>query len=77
VADRDLAPEPTQALLVEDLIDESHVAHRRQPPALRDRDAGRFLATVLEREEPEVREPGDVALARPDAEDAAHQGPLR
>ena len=33
-------------------------------------DPGRLLATVLEREQREVGEPGDVALRREDAEDA-------
>jgi hypothetical protein len=37
----------------------------------RGRDAGRFLAAVLERVQREVCEPGDVLLRRVDAEHAA------
>ena len=73
VADRDLAAQAPEAPLVEDLADEAHLAHRGQPAALGDGDPRRLLAAVLEREEPEVRKPGDVALARADAEDAAHR----
>ncbi len=62
VADRELAGQSTQLLLVEDLGHEAHVAKGRQVAAVRHRDAGRLLAAVLEREEPEVREPRDVAL---------------
>src|SRR4029077_15557191 len=40
---------------------------------LGDGDAGGFLASVLEREEAEVRKARDVALGCVDAEDAAHQ----
>ncbi len=72
VADRDLAAEAVELLLVEDLRHEPEVAQRRQPAVLRDRDPGRFLAAVLEREEAEVREPRDVAVGGVDAEDAAH-----
>ena len=73
VPDRDLPLQRVQLLLVEDLRDEPEVAERRQPPLLGDRDAGRLLPAVLEREEPEVREPRDVAVGRVHAEDAAHQ----
>ena len=48
--------------------------------AVPDRDPGRLLAAVLEREEPEVGQVGDVDAGRVDAEDAAHQAlppPLR
>ena len=41
------------------------------PPARRGRDPGRLLAAVLEREQREVREPGDVVLGRVDPEHAA------
>ena len=63
---------PRELLLVEDLRDEPEVAQRRQPALLGDGDARRLLAAVLEREEPEVREPRDVAVGCVDAEDAAH-----
>ena len=61
-----------ELLLVEDLRDEPHVAEHREPATLGDGDPGRLLAAVLQREEGEVREPRDVALDRPDSEDAAH-----
>ena len=71
--DRHLAAEPVQLLLVEDLRDEAEVAQRGEASVLGNRDAGRLLAAVLERKQPEVREPRDVALGRVDAEDAAHR----
>ena len=73
VADRDLAAQAAELLLVEDLGDEPEVAQRRQAPVLGDRDPRRLLAAMLQREEAEVREPRDVAVGCVDAEDAAHQ----
>ena len=70
--DRELALEPAEVLLVEDLRDEAHLAEHGQVAAVRDGDPGRLLAAVLERVQAEVREPGDVAVGRADAEDAAH-----
>ena len=67
------AAEPVQLLLVEDLRDEPEVAQHGQPAVLGDGDPGRLLAAVLQREQPEVGEPRDVAVGRADAEDAAHQ----
>ena len=55
VADRDLAVQAAELLLVEDLGDEAEVAQPGQPPVLGDRDPRRLLAAVLEREESEVR----------------------
>ena len=72
MADRDLAAQTVQLLLVEHLRDETEVAQRRQAPLLGDGDAGRLLAAVLQREEAEVREPRDVAVGGVNAEDAAH-----
>ena len=63
---------PCELLLVEHLRDEAEVAQRGQPAVLGDGDARRLLAAVLQREEPEVREPRDVAVGGVDAEDAAH-----
>ena len=71
--DRDLSRQRLQLLLVEHLRDEAHVAEHGQPAAVGDRDPGRLLAPVLEREEAEVGEPRHVALGGADAEDAAHQ----
>ena len=70
--DRRVALKAAQRLLAEDLRDKAHVAERRQSPAVRDRDARRLLAAVLQREEAEVREPRDVAVRSTDAEHAAH-----
>ena len=73
VADRHLAGEAAELLLAEDLGDEAHVAKSGDTALVRDRDPGRLLAAVLQREEPEVREARDVAVGSVDAEDAAHQ----
>ena len=73
VADRGVAVQAAQLLLVEDLRDEAHVAQHRQPAVVGDGDPGRLLAAVLQREEAEEGHARDVALGRADAEDAAHQ----
>ncbi len=74
VADRDLAAQAVELLLVEHLRDEAEVAHPREATALGDGDSRRLLAAVLEREEAEVREPRDVVAGRVHAEDSAHAG---
>ena len=76
VADRELAVQAREVLLVEHLRDEAEVAQRGQAAVLGDGDPGRLLAAVLERVQAEVGEPRDVAAGRVDAEDAAHQRPL-
>ena len=73
VADRELAGEAVQLLLVEHLRHEPEVAQHGQAAALGHGDSGRLLAAVLERHQPEVAQPRDVPLGRPDAEHAAHQ----
>src|SRR5262249_33512944 len=73
VADRHLAAQAAELLLVEDLGPEAEVAQTRQAAVLGDRDSGRLLAAMLEREEAEVREPRHVAVGCVDAEHAAHQ----
>ncbi len=73
MADRDLTVEAAELLFVEDLRHEPEVAQRRETPVLGDRDAGRLLAAVLQREQAEVREPCDIAIRCMDPEDAAHQ----
>ena len=50
VADRDVAVQAAQLLLVEDLRDEAHVAQHGQPAVVGDGDPGRLLAAVLERD---------------------------
>ena len=71
VADRHVALQRPQLLLVEDLGDEAGVAHRGDVAALAGGDPGRLLAAVLERVEAEVGEAGDVVPGCVYAEDAA------
>ncbi len=73
MADRDLALEAAQVLLVEDLGDEAHVAQDGEPARVRDGDARRLLPAVLEREQPEEGHARDVALGSADAEDPTHR----
>ena len=47
VRDGDVAPQSGERRLVEDLGDEPHLLVYDDPPAVADRDAGRFLAAVL------------------------------
>ena len=61
VSDRHVARERLQLLLVEDLRDQAQLAHRRDVSALAGRDPGGLLPAMLERVEPEVGEPRDVA----------------
>ena len=70
MADRHVALEGAQFLLVEDLIDKPLVAHRHDVAALCGGDARRLLPAVLERVQREVREPSDIAAGRADAEHA-------
>ena len=72
VPDRELAGERLELLLVEDLGDEAHVADDREAPAVGHRDARGLLPAMLEREEAEVREAGDLAVSRADSEDTTH-----
>jgi hypothetical protein len=71
VADRHVAVERPQFLLVEDLGDEARVAQGGDVAALAGGDASRLLAAVLERVEREVREPRDVVAGGIDPEHAA------
>ena len=71
MADRHVAREGAQLLLVEHLRDEAEVAHGHDVAALAGGDARRLLSAVLERVEREVGEARDVHLRRVDAEDAA------
>jgi hypothetical protein len=57
VADRHVALQGPQPLLVEHLVDQPLVAHGHDVAALRGRDPGRLLAAVLERVQREVGEP--------------------
>src|SRR5262249_6394754 len=73
MADRDLPLQAVELLLVEDLRDEAEIAQRGEAAVLGDGDPRGLLASVLQREEAEVREARDIALGRVHAEDAAHQ----
>ena len=72
MTDRELTAQPAQLLLVEDLRDEAHVAQRRQPAAVGNGDSGGLLPAMLQREETEVRDAGDVTPRRPNSEQTAH-----
>src|SRR5262249_25108612 len=54
-----------------DLGDKAHFLVNDDPPAIADRDSGRFLAAVLQRVQSVVGELGDVFSRGPDAKDAA------
>ena len=69
--DRDVALQGGESGLVEDLADQAEVLVDEHERAVADRDAGGFLAAVLQRVEAEVGELGDLLARRPDAEDAA------
>ncbi len=71
MADRHVALQGAQALLVEHLVDEPLVAHGHDVAALGRRDARGFLAPVLQRVEREVGETSDVATRRTDTEHPA------
>ena len=71
VADRHVAVERPQLLLVEDLGDEPGVAQGGDVAALAGGDPGRLLAAVLERVEGEVGEAGDVVAGCVNAEHPA------
>ena len=65
------ALEPVKGLLVEDAADEPEALVQAELRAVTDSDAGRFLAAMLERVEPDIRHAGDGVAGRPDADDAA------
>ena len=62
VAERHLARQRAQLLLVEDLADEAEVAQGHDVAVLGGGDARRLLPAVLKRVQREVREAGDVVL---------------
>ncbi len=71
VADRHVALQGPQLLLVKDLRDQPRVAQGGDVASLTGRDPGRLLAAVLQRIEAEVGESGDVVPWREHAKDAA------
>ena len=70
MADGHLALERPQLLLVEHLADESLVTDGHDVAVLRRGYAGRFLAPMLQGEQREVAQAGDVMPWRVHAEDA-------
>jgi hypothetical protein len=71
VADRHVAVERSQLLLVEDLRDETGVSQSRDVTALAGGDPRRLLAAVLQRVEREVRQARDVVTRREYAKNPA------
>ena len=71
VADRHVAAQRAQLLLVEHLVDEALVAHRHDVAALGYGDACGLLAPVLQRVQGEVGETGDIRPRGLDTEHAA------
>ncbi|GAC1571796.1 MAG: hypothetical protein NVS3B7_02170 [Candidatus Elarobacter sp.] len=71
MADRDVAAETAEDLLVEDAGDQPHLAMAVDAHPVADGEAGALLAAVLERVQPEIRKPGDVVARCVKARDAA------
>jgi hypothetical protein len=71
VADRDVTLEGLQNLLVEDLTDQPEVLEDHDLLTVGNGDAGRLLATVLQRVQPVIGQLGDFLTRRPDPENAA------
>jgi hypothetical protein len=71
VPDGEVASQAGQCRLVEDLGHQAQVFVDDHAGAVADGDAGRLLTTVLEGEESEIRELGDLFLGCPNSEDAA------
>ena len=71
MADGDMAGQAAERHLVEDLRDEPEFFVDDDALAVAHRDAGRFLAAVLQRVKPVIRELGDLLAAREGAEDTA------
>ena len=68
MTDGQLSGESLQGLLLEDLRDQPHVFVDDQPGTVGDRDAGRFLPAMLQREEGEEGQAGDIHLGGVDSE---------
>ena len=80
MGDRELTAQARQPPLVEHRADHPEVLVEHQLLAVADREAGQFLAAMLEREEAERRDRcrvGRLAAREDHAEHAAHQGRLR
>ncbi len=71
VPDGDVALHGRQCLLVENLADQTEVLEHQHLGSVRDGDAGRLLASVLQRIQPVVGELGDFFAGGPYAEYAA------
>ena len=66
--DRDVALHRRQRLLLEDLTDQAEILEHQHLRTVCDRDAGGFLAAVLQRVEAEVGHLGDFFAGGPYAE---------
>ena len=71
VADGDVAVKLGQSAFVKDLRDQAHFFIPFDLLTVGNHDSGGFLAPVLEREEAEIGQTGDIFPRRIDAEDAA------
>ena len=71
VTDRRMAGQAAQRRLVEHRADQAQVTLHHHVPVVGDRDAGAFLAAVLERVERKERQAGDVPARGDDAEHPA------
>ncbi len=71
MADRMRADQRAQIGLVEDLRHQAHVLVRVRGAPVAGGDAGAFLAAMLQRIQPEIRQPGDIAAGGKDPEYAA------
>ena len=71
MADGDVLIFHVRQLVAEDLVDEAHAARDVHPRAIRQRDAGALLPTMLQGIEAEIRHFRDIFRPRIDAVDAA------
>src|ERR1700693_3328726 len=71
MADRHVADQRAEHVLVEHLRDQPLIANRHDAAAVRSRrDPSRLLSAVLKREQGEIGQPGDVVVRCVDPEDA-------
>ena len=70
--DREVSPERVQAPLLKDLRDQAQVLVDHDTLAVAHRDAGRLLAAMLEREQPERGDGGRLLARCMHSDDSAH-----
>ncbi len=71
MADRDVALQPSEDLLIEDAREQAHLAMADDGAAVRDRDARRLLPAMLQGVKTKKSEPRDIEPGRVDPDDAA------